>query len=184
MINSLPLDEIKKHFYYDGEALRWARDVHPGSHKKAGDVAGSVSNTGYMRVGLKAASRKCMYMVHRLIYQLAHEIDNLPGGCIIDHMDRNPLNNLISNLRIASQSENNCNTNLRKDNSTGHKNIIIEARGSQGEPRSYRVSVQRNKKARISFHKNLEDAIRARDVLLAEMHGEFRSDGKVVEFDA
>jgi hypothetical protein len=41
----------------------------------------------------------------------------------IDHADRDGLNNRFSNLRIASCKENNWNTKIREDNSSGYKGV-------------------------------------------------------------
>ena len=48
--------------------------------------------------------------LHRLI-------TNCPDNMVIDHIDRNPLNNLSANLRVCSQSEN---TKNRKYSKTNH----------------------------------------------------------------
>jgi len=41
----------------------------------------------------------------------------------IDHIDGNPNNNAISNLRLSTSSQNKCNTKLRKDNTSGVKGL-------------------------------------------------------------
>ena len=51
-----------------------------------------------------------------------------PDGKIIDHFDRNGLNNLESNLNIVTQSQNMLNKGLQKNNRIGHKSIRKEGK--------------------------------------------------------
>lgn len=45
------------------------------------------------------------YLIHRLVYQTWSD-DELRNGLVIDHIDANPQNNHISNLRQVTQKEN------------------------------------------------------------------------------
>lgn len=51
------------------------------------------------------------YLVHRIVYTLVH--GEIPDDCVIDHVDRNPFNNKIENLRVASYSDNRKNSKPR-----------------------------------------------------------------------
>ena len=71
----------------------------------------SLSN-GYHKLGLYNKGHKNHY-VHRIValaYGLITEIDE---PIIIDHHDRNPLNNKLENLRRATHQENCRNTNAK-----------------------------------------------------------------------
>lgn len=60
------------------------------------------------------------------MYQIYYNIEELDNSMFIDHIDGNKLNNSKDNLRIASVSQNNMNVKIRKDNTTGYKNISID----------------------------------------------------------
>ena len=59
--------------------------------------------------------------IHRLVANAF--IPKVEGKLQIDHIDRNSANNNVNNLRWCNRSENNFNTNTRRDNKIGEKNI-------------------------------------------------------------
>ena len=61
---------------------------------------GYKNHDGYLRIRCNGHLR----MKHRLIYWLYHH--SLPDNMEIDHIDKNRSNNAISNLRLATRSEN------------------------------------------------------------------------------
>jgi hypothetical protein len=75
---------------------------------------GSVNGKGYLLYNIGDKS----YRVHRLIFLWHHGY--LPA--LVDHKDRNKLNNCIENLREATVSQNNHNRTGMESN-TGHKGI-------------------------------------------------------------
>ena len=94
---------LKELFDYSEGNLIWR--VNKGRSKK-GSIAGSKDSKGYLQVKLNQKP----YRLHRLIW-LWHEKE-LPEQ--IDHIDRNPLNNKIENLREATVLENSWNHKKRK----------------------------------------------------------------------
>lgn len=67
-----------------------------------------------------------LYKQHRVIYFL--ETGEQPEG--IDHIDGNKLNNHISNLRAANQSENIANSKSRKNSTSKYKGVSKTRSGS------------------------------------------------------
>lgn len=58
--------------------------------------------------------------------QLHRLIMDTPNGLVVDHINRNTLDNRKSNLRNVSNSENIKNSSLRKDNRSGRKGVSYE----------------------------------------------------------
>jgi len=79
--------------------LRWIKPTN--GRIKAGQPAGSPNSDGYYQFRLHRKHYKC----HRVIL-LLNGIEP-PAGCIeVDHLDRNPANNLLSNLRWVDRASN------------------------------------------------------------------------------
>jgi HNH endonuclease len=85
------------------------------SQTKIGDSAGSRSN-GYLEICINQRR----YKAHRLAWLYTHGY--FPENQI-DHIDRNPANNSIKNLREVSQVCNNRNTGNPKRNTSGVKGV-------------------------------------------------------------
>jgi hypothetical protein len=98
--------------YKDGQLFR---KVRASQNTQIGDLAGYVDKKGYWKVSYKNKS----YLLHRIIWLMRY--GNLPKE--LDHIDGNPQNNRIKNLRIADRSQNNCNKQVYKTSSTGIKNV-------------------------------------------------------------
>ena len=79
--------------------LRWKKST--SNSIKVGEPAGSCDSRGYYKLQLLGHHYKC----HRIIL-LLNNIFPPEGYTQVDHIDRNPSNNLISNLRWATPSLN------------------------------------------------------------------------------
>jgi len=116
----------------------------------------SLGTDGYYAVNLYNENGYKRCRIHRLVAE--HFIPKVEGKELIDHIDRNKTNNHISNLRWCNKSENSINTGMRKDNTTGYKNIIWDKNRNK-----YRVQIKRNGKNHMKRFKTLEEAIEYRD---------------------
>jgi len=76
---------------------------------KAGSTAGSQGSSGAGVPHYQVKVEGVSYLAHRVIWKMTNGKD--PEN-VIDHIDNNPLNNNISNLRDVTQGENMLN---RKD---------------------------------------------------------------------
>lgn len=102
---------MKNLFCYDSESgvLTWMA---------TGKVAGYRKLGRHIRVGVLGNS----LLAHRIIWEMHY--GPIPEGLEIDHLDRDPHNNRLSNLRLATQSENRCNAPMRSHNTTGLKGVF------------------------------------------------------------
>jgi hypothetical protein len=91
-----------------------------------------------------------------------------PAGCVVDHIDGDPLNNRRSNLRLASCAQNQHNAKARLDNSTGTKGVC-PSKG--GKFRAY-VHVA-GKQVHIGVFDDVETAALHAERRRGEIHGEF-----------
>lgn len=89
---------------YDSDTgeFRWKVSLAPRGPK--GAVAGSRSASGRGRIEIRIDGE--LWLGHRLAWFYVH--GHLPDG-MLDHIDGNPSNNRISNIRAASLTENNRN---------------------------------------------------------------------------
>jgi hypothetical protein len=104
---------VKDLFDYKDGRLFWRNPI--GHRIKPGDEAGSICPNGRRYVQIEGKK----YLAHRLIYLWHH------GDCpkYLDHINRNPLDNRIENLRPASKRANAQNRSIRSDNKTGFKGV-------------------------------------------------------------
>lgn len=105
-----PIDRLEKLFLVeDGKLInRISR-----GNTKAGREVGALTPTGYLTVRIDRSD----YRVHRIIWALTHRRD--PGHALVDHVDRNKLNNHPSNLRLLSKQLNALNAKPRRDEPKG-----------------------------------------------------------------
>ena len=84
-------------------------------------LKGSVNRQGYLKVDLCENVIKKTFKVHRLV--ACAFIDNPDDKLCVDHKNNDKTNNHISNLRFATSKENNQNSYMRKDNTSGIKGV-------------------------------------------------------------
>lgn len=106
---------VKELFDYreDGQLIR---RISRSSNTKAGDIAGSPNGSGYLITVVDGED----YRNHRLVWLWHYGYIPEYG---LDHIDRDPGNNRIENLREASQTCNMRNTGLQRNNTSGVRGV-------------------------------------------------------------
>ena len=135
------------------------------SNKKAGSIAGRVTNKGYVYITINGKG----YAAHRLAWMLVTTKD--PHPYEVDHKDGNTGNNAFKNLRKATIQQNSSNRKIGSNNTSGHKSITFMPSQSLNP---YYVCISQQKKSySLGSFPTLEKAIEARDIKGKEIYGEF-----------
>ncbi len=117
--NRAPIEKIKEAFNYDPLTGIVTRRIRRGNFLE-GSIAGGPDQEGYIRIWF--CNR--YYRATNIIWALHY--GKWPDE-IIDHKDRNPSNNVISNLREATQSQNQRNRSAnRLPTQTGVKGVVLK----------------------------------------------------------
>lgn len=80
-----------------------------------------------------------------------------PKDRVVDHVNRNPLDNRLINLRIATIGENNQNVGIRKDNTSGIRGVTFKKTTSKWEAR---ISLN-GKRISLGCFESIEEAKQA-----------------------
>jgi len=162
----LNLRQVKELFEYRDGDLYWKKIL--SNRVPKGSKVSGVNSLGYLRVRIDG---EC-YMAHKVVW--LYHYGYLPE--MLDHIDGDPGNNRIENLRLCTKTTNGYNAKLSKRNSTGLKGLTWN---------------KVNKNWRCGFHANGErvevgsfmdkdEAIKALVKARGVHHGEFMNHGNPV----
>lgn len=114
------------------------------------------------------------YVAHKStkIFLLLHRyLTDCPKGMVIDHINRNPLDNRRSNLRICTQKQNARNVGIRSDNTSGYKGVRYHPQwGWQA------YIANKGKQIHVGWYKTKEEAVKARMRRANEFYGGFANE--------
>lgn len=158
-------DRLHELFHYDSESGELSRKIRV-SNAHPGTAAGTVNSCGYRIVRVDGK----MIGAHRIAWIMLH--DKIPDGMEIDHIDCNPLNNRICNLRLASRLQNTTNRKMHKNNASGFKGVCMDLHRSKANPWRARIIVNK-KTINLGMFPSPEEAHEAYKKAAVKHFGEF-----------
>lgn len=125
------------------------------------------SARGYIRLNLYKKGKVYRFSLHRLVYSLF--IGKLIEGLFIDHIDGNPSNNNLSNLRQVTPSQSSFNTRPIKGTSK-YKGVSYKS-----DRNKWRVSIRigNNERKHIGYFKCEVEAAEAYNEAAKKYHKEY-----------
>jgi len=151
-------EQLKTMFDYIDGKLVWKVKR---KRVNVGDLAGVIHPNGYLRTGLNGR----IHLNHRLIFMFHHGY--LPE--IVDHIDGNKLNNKIENLRGANKITNQQNQKIKKENTSGYKNVSFCK-----QTKNWVVQIKVNGKSKtVGRYVDIEFADLVAQEARAKYHGEY-----------
>jgi hypothetical protein len=178
----ITIEYLKECFRYEDGKLFWL--LRPVYHFKnawgcntfnarfAGKEAGCV-------VGInKRKSQKRWYIgIHGYMFYRSIIVYILHNNCFpkndIDHKDTNQLNDLIGNLRLATEIQNGQNRTININNTCGYKGVTYNRRSQKY---TARIVIDRNRKF-LGYFNSADDAHNAYVNAAKKYFGEFANNG-------
>jgi hypothetical protein len=125
---------------------------------------GNVSRKGYLRIAYKSKA----IQIHRLIWFF--QTGEWPPAQI-DHINGNKADNRWSNLRLATNSQNKMNSEVRRDSVLKVKGVTIDRR-MRSKPYRAHVTVDGVRRW-LGYFGSVDEALAARAKAGQQLHGPF-----------
>ncbi len=161
------LDKLNVLFVYDEVLGNVVRKIDCGKKCKAGQVAGSKNGQGYIEIKVDGKS----IGAHRIAWMLYYK-ENPPE--FIDHINRDPSDNRISNLRAATKSQNGANRVALSNNNAGIKGCYFVKSKNPNMAGAWRAQCRVGKKLHdLGRHKTIELAQEAYNKFASSVFGDY-----------
>lgn len=112
---AVPQKVLHELFDYNSETGKWANKINRGARARKGQPAGCLKKDGYNQIMINGHS----YYTRRLAWAYVYGDFPEGGQPLIDHINGNPSDNRIANLKISSHSENMKNQKMQSNNTSG-----------------------------------------------------------------
>lgn len=163
----LSLEELREVLDYNPETGKFTWKKRISDKCPVGVSAGSIRNG---RITITIYKRR--YHASRLAFAMCY--GRWADGQI-DHINRDPLDNRIINLREATHSQNLANTKRRTDNTTGYKGVTYIARIKRFQAQLW----AKNQKYNLGYYLSAEEAYEVYLAKAKELFGEFHYAGEL-----
>lgn len=128
----LRLEELLEKFYIKDSILYRNTDIN--SYILKDSRVGTLDKTsGYLKVKMNGKK----FSVHRIMYQMYNNLEELPIHMLIEHRDGNKLNNSKENLQLVSVVDTNHDNDKSSSNTSGYIGVSWEEKA-----KSWRVSIR------------------------------------------
>lgn len=161
----LTAEKLRELLHYDPEIGIFTWKVRAANRVKVGNLAGCQNNEGYLQISVLSR----IYQAHRLAWLYMYGV--WPEDQI-DHINRIRTDNRISNLREASNKQNNQNRSKQSNNTSGHPGVVWHKQKSKWQAKikhSYKV-------IHFGYFNTIEEAVAARKAGELKYWGHHRAD--------
>ena len=156
-------DEIKYKLNYNPDTGIFTKKTNSWKFK-IGDVAGFKNKMGYIIIGIKNKQ----YLAHRLAWLYVY--GEFPK--LIDHINLNPSDNRICNLREATCSQNFYNKIKQSNNTSGIKGVTWDKQCNKWKAQIKVLDKNKN----LGVFKNIEEAKKVVMEARRKFHSDFFRD--------
>jgi len=153
----IDVENLQSAFQYDPETGRIWRKLKTGLKE-----TGFSKSNGYLNVKFK----KHLYLVHRISWGIYY---GTTPEHPIDHINGNPLDNRLCNLRLTTDLTNQYNRKKNRNSKSGIKGVTWHLSGM-----AWRAQIRINgKKVHLGSFSTKEQAGKAYESAAKKLHGEF-----------
>jgi hypothetical protein len=163
--NALTAERLRELLDYDPETGVFTWKVRTGCRVRIGQQAGSLRVDGYVFIGLDGGK----HLAHRLAWLHVH--GEWPP-VEIDHVSGVKSQNQLSNLRLATRSQNQRNVGRISTNTSGFKGVTLDGKAGPRKPWLAQIKFGR-RSVYLGNYATPEGAHAAYCEAAREHHGEF-----------